>query len=92
MKRFAGKIGKYRQLNQRQRSVTYLKRSREEKKMNRYYIDYYIREFGTTCERDLVAKLKVKRGGKMKAKQLAFEAWCDEMSSIGPNEGCSEWM
>lgn len=54
--------------------------------------DKYLNSFGEYLGYNGVEKLILKRKGKRAAKLLAHIAWQEEIRSIGPNEGCNEWM
>jgi hypothetical protein len=85
MKKFKGKIGKYSKMNQRQRSKAFIKRDKEERKMNRAYIEAYAAD-GYAVERNLVDKLKYKKGGKTRMQLIDRESRMDECRNTCPND------
>lgn len=83
MKAFRGKIGKYRQLSQRGRSRAWIKRSTEQRKMDRAFIQSHLDE-GFKVEWGLIEKLKLKKGGKFRDQVLIEESLRQEWMDICP--------
>jgi hypothetical protein len=74
MKIFMGKIGKYKRITQQERSAIYLGFQKYMRKLTRQHIEYG-KEHGYGNERNLVDKLKIRKGGKLQKEVYDKEYW-----------------